>query len=176
MTKLVLPDQTVTLDNFAAIQGYLAQRGVSLTRWTATCELTESDSAEKVLLAYDHELTPFMEKNGFQSADVVNIHPQTENLPAIREKFLQEHTHSEDEVRFFVDGEGTFWFHFESGEVAGLTCVRGDFLSVPRGIRHWFDVAPKYFVKAIRIFSNKEGWVPQYTGSGVDTRYVSRNL
>ena len=99
------------------------------------------------------------------------MHPKTEHIEAIRQKFLKEHTHSEDEVRFFVDGEGKFWFNFDDGEVACLTCVKGDFLAVPKGYKHWFDLAPKYHVKAIRIFSNMEGWVANYTNSGVDEKY-----
>ena len=99
-----------------------------------------------------------------------------ENIHSLREKFLSEHTHSEDEVRFFVEGEGKFWFHLDSGEVLCLTCTAGDFLSVPSGIRHWFDLAPKYYVKAIRIFTSKEGWVAKYTDSGIDKSYNQLNF
>jgi 1,2-dihydroxy-3-keto-5-methylthiopentene dioxygenase len=174
MTRLTLPQKNESTEAFPLIQDYLNQRGVLLIRWNAAFTLDENDNERTILDAYQHELGPFMEKNGFQSADVVNIHPKTENLMAIREKFLCEHTHSEDEIRFFVDGEGTFWFHFENDEVAAVKCVKGDFLSVPKGYRHWFDLGPNYFVKAIRIFTSKEGWVPEYTKSGVDGQYVSR--
>ena len=112
-----------------------------------------------------------MNKNGYAVADVINVHPKTENLLAIREKFMKEHTHSEDEIRFFVDGLGKFWFHLDNEEILCVTCERGDFMSVPKNFRHWFDLAPGYFVKAIRIFSNMEGWVPNYTGSGIDQNY-----
>jgi 1,2-dihydroxy-3-keto-5-methylthiopentene dioxygenase len=56
-----------------------------------------------------------MQKHGFLSCDVINVYPEMENITALREKFLSEHTHSEDEVRFFVEGEGKFWFHLENG-------------------------------------------------------------
>ena len=171
MTALYLPHKKETLTDFSLIQNYLKNSGVALSRWQAAYPLKEDDSQEIILKAYEHELKPFMEKNGFKSADVINVHPKTENIEAIRQKFLKEHTHSEDEVRFFVDGEGLFWFHFNSGEVVRLTCVKGDFLSVPKGFKHWFDLAPKYFVKAIRIFSNTEGWVANYTNSKIDEKY-----
>lgn len=171
MSQLYIPSQNKTIDQFEEIQSYCQSRGIVFTRWQANQELHESDSQEKILSAYQHELTPYMEKNGFKSADVINVHAQTPNIEAIREKFLQEHTHSEDEVRFFVDGQGLFWFHFEDGEVIRLTCKKGDFLSVPAGQKHWFDLAPTYFVKAIRIFTNQEGWVANYTNSGVDQKY-----
>lgn len=171
-TSLFLPQTQREVTDFSEIRTYLMTQGVELDRWKAGFLLKESDDQATVLKAYEHELAPYMEKRGFQSADVINVHPQTPNLHELRQKFLKEHTHSEDEVRFFVDGSGIFWFHFDDGTVARLTCTKGDFLSVPKGFRHWFDLAPHYFVKAIRIFSNQEGWVAQYTGSGVDAKYV----
>lgn len=170
MTSLYLPNNKTTTEDFSEIKEYLRGHGVHFERWNASFDLSDDDTQETILKAYEHELKPFMQKNGFQSADVINVHPKTENIEAIRQKFLKEHTHSEDEVRFFVDGEGKFWFNFEN-DVACLTCVKGDFLAVPKGYKHWFDLAPKYHVKAIRIFSNMEGWVANYTNSGVDEKY-----
>lgn len=172
MTTLRLPDHNIEVTDFAAIQRYLDKNGIALTRWAANQALQDNSTSEEILQAYAHELKPYMEKNGFKSADVINVHPGTENLKALREKFLREHTHSEDEVRFFVEGSGQFWFHFDNGDVAAVTCVAGDFLAVPKGFKHWFDLAPGYRVKAIRIFSSPDGWVANYTGSRVEQNYV----
>ncbi|MDT8448056.1 MAG: cupin [bacterium] len=171
MTLLTFPDSGVRIDQFEAIQAALAERGVPLSRWEAAQPLQDDDDQATILAAYEHELKPFMSAGGYQSCDVINVHAETPNLETIREKFLSEHTHSEDEVRFFVDGQGEFWFHFEDGVVASLMCQRGDFLSVPKGTKHWFELAPAYHVKAIRIFTNPDGWVAQYTDSGTDLRY-----
>lgn len=171
MATLLIPDQNVEITNFSEIKNFLHHRGIFISQWSASIELSDDDGQDKILKAYEHELKPFMEARGFQSADVINVHPQTENLMNIRQKFLSEHTHSEDEVRFFVDGEGKFWFNFDDGLVACVVCKRGDFLSVPSGYKHWFDLAPKYHVKAIRIFTSKDGWVANYTHSGIDKNY-----
>lgn len=171
MATLFNPKTNETITDFKTIQNLLNNHGVMFTVWEATKPLHNDSTQEEILAAYSHELKPFMEKNGFKDADVINVHPKTENLMAIREKFMKEHTHSEDEIRFFVDGQGKFWFNLDNGEVLCLTCERGDFISVPKNYRHWFDLAPAYFVKAIRIFSNMEGWTPHYTGSNVDARY-----
>jgi 1,2-dihydroxy-3-keto-5-methylthiopentene dioxygenase len=114
-----------------------------------------------------------MEKNGYRTADVIRVTPTTPNLPAIREKFLREHTHSEDEVRFFVQGKGLFWFHRESpsDEVFAVHCTAGDLLAVPANTKHWFDLGPDPLVCAIRVFTDQAGWVPHYTGSGIEQRY-----
>lgn len=171
MTVLTFASNNKQVSNFEEIKAILSDQGILYERWSTEANLSIHDSQETVLKAYEHELKPFMDKNGFKSADVINVHPETPNIQEIRAKFLKEHTHSEDEVRFFVDGEGLFWFHFEDGEVVSLRLVKGDFISVPKGYKHWFDLAPNYFVKAIRVFSNMEGWVANYTGSGIDEKY-----
>ncbi|MFN6015358.1 MAG: cupin domain-containing protein, partial [Flavobacteriales bacterium] len=90
-----------------------------------------------------------------------------------RAKFLAEHTHSEDEIRFFVDGRGLFWFNLENEPVFNLLCEKGDLISVPEGTKHWFDAGESDpFVKAIRIFIDMSGWVPHYTGSALEKRFA----
>ncbi len=154
------------------IKKYMIERGIIFEQWEASQPLKDSDSQETILAAYEHELAPYMKKNGYVNADVINVHKDTPNIEAIRAKFLSEHTHAEDEVRFFVDGEGEFFFHLKDrNEVFSLLCQKGDFISVPKGYTHWFDLAPSYHVKAIRVFMTPEGWVANYTQSGVEKSY-----
>lgn len=171
MAKLFFPKTNETVTDFKQIKTYLNSHNILIEKWEANTKLSDDADQETILAAYSHELKPFMEKHGFQTADVINVTPATPNLTAIREKFMKEHRHSDDEIRFFVDGEGIFWFHLDNEEVVAVTCSAGDFMSVPKNFRHWFDLHPNYFVKAIRIFSNIEGWVPHYTDSGVDQKY-----
>jgi 1,2-dihydroxy-3-keto-5-methylthiopentene dioxygenase len=175
MTTLYLTHPQQTITDVEAITGFLAQRGVAFARWNASIDFEPDADEATILSAYHHELQPYMDANGFQSADVITIHPQTENVAALNAKFLKEHTHSEDEVRFFVSGQGDFWFHLEhpTDEVFGLTCTAGDFLSVPTEVKHWFDMGPadgetSPNVKVIRIFTSKDGWTPHYTHSGIE--------
>ena len=90
-------------------------------------------------------------------------HPDREPL---RRKFLEEHTHAEDEVRFFVEGCGLFVLHIGS-EVLSVLCERGDLMRVPAGTRHWFDMGSQPQFCAVRWFNNPEGWVAQYTGNSI---------
>ena len=171
MSELSIPDQGFKTSDINEIIQFLEKRGIEFARWTANQNLSIDATQEMVIKAYDHEVVPYMKKRGFLSADVINVHPKMDHLLDLRNKFLSEHVHSEDEVRFFVDGSGSFWFHFDDGVVASVLCTKGDFLSVPAGFKHWFDLAPNYFVKAIRIFTSKEGWVADYTNSGIDQKY-----
>lgn len=171
MASLYIAREEKIITDFKTIKNLLNCHGIMLEKWQATKPLSQDATQETILEAYAHELKPFMSQHGYVTADVINVHPQTENLMAIREKFMKEHTHSEDEIRFFVDGKGKFWFHLDNEDILCVTCEAGDFMSVPKNFRHWFDLAPDYFVKAIRIFSNQEGWTPNYTHSGIDASY-----
>ncbi len=172
MTILEIPDQDLRITDRAAIGAYLDARGVVFERWDASAPLDRGAGQDEVLAAYAHALGPYMARHGYQSADVIRVHPQTPELHAVRAKFLEEHTHAEDEVRFFVEGKGAFWFNLGGQEpVFCLVCEAGDLISVPAGTRHWFDMGAEPLVTAIRVFTNPEGWVARYTGSDVAARY-----
>jgi 1,2-dihydroxy-3-keto-5-methylthiopentene dioxygenase len=83
---------------------------------------------------------------------------------------LSEHIHTEDEVRFFVDGCGLFYLHI-GDKVYSVLCEKGDFLSVPANTKHWFDLGGEPNLAAIRFFNNEAGWVAQYTGSEIAKQF-----
>ena len=89
---------------------------------------------------------------------------------AARGKFLAEHTHDEDEVRFILAGRGIFFLHI-NGRVASVEVGPGDMLRVPRGTTHWFSLCEDRRIRAIRWFQDTTGWTPRYTDSGVDKSY-----
>jgi 1,2-dihydroxy-3-keto-5-methylthiopentene dioxygenase len=173
MATLRIPDKNVTLADPSAVLQFLDMRGIVHQRWSADRNLPPDATNERVLAAYDYLLKPFMEKCGYQTKDVIRVDEHTPNLEGIREKFIREHTHSEDEVRVFVEGQGFFWFHKEGqdDEVFALLCQQGDLISVPANTKHWFDLGESPKVRAIRLFTDQAGWVPHYTNSGIDQRY-----
>ena len=172
MAFITIPDQKREIHDTAEIKQFLNARDVLYEQWEAAVEFDDNADPDTILQAYTRKLKPYMDANGYQTADVINVKPTTPNLEALRMKFLSEHIHTEDEVRFFVDGEGMFWFNRgEDDDVFCVTCHAGDLLSVPANTKHWFDLGPKNTVKAIRVFIDQSGWVPHYTESGVDEKY-----
>jgi 1,2-dihydroxy-3-keto-5-methylthiopentene dioxygenase len=173
-----MPDKNMVLTDEQAIRLFLNEHGIFYQQWSTDVGLPSDATDTQVLAAYNLWLKPFMEKNGYQTADVVRVMPHTPNLPAIRDKFLREHTHSEDEIRFFVEGQGMFWFHKEriADEVFALFCKPGDLISVPANTKHWFDLGDSPKVCAIRIFTDQAGWVPRYTESGIEQQYLNVKL
>ncbi|MBM3165499.1 MAG: cupin domain-containing protein [Bacteroidetes bacterium] len=172
MAILSIPDEKNVITTPSEIGFFLARYGIFFDQWSCTVAFDDRASQEEILEAYAQDLRPFMEAGGYLTADVISINALTENYDAIRAKFLAEHTHSEDEIRFFVDGQGYFWFNLEGAPVFNVLCEKGDLISVPSGTKHWFDAgATNPFVKAIRIFIDQSGWIPEYTGSGIDQKY-----
>lgn len=173
MAILSIPEEKQQLDNPSDIRVYLNSRGIFFDQWTCSVEFEDSASQDTILEAYNRELAQFMKRGGYKTADVISINRLTENYDAIRAKFLAEHTHSEDEIRFFVDGKGLFWFHLEGEPIFNLLCEKGDLISVPAGTKHWFDAGESNpFVKAIRIFIDMSGWIPEYTHSKIEEKFA----
>ena len=154
----------------AAMARVLASAGVRYEQWQAVGALTEQPSQEEVLDVYRREIDRLIDEEGYQSVDVVSMTPEHPQKQAAREKFLEEHSHSEDEVRFFVDGQGLFSLHI--GErIYEVLCTKGDLISVPANTPHWFDMGPNPNFTAIRLFNNPEGWVANFTGSDIAQRF-----
>lgn len=144
--------------------------GVRFERWQSPVKLSPGDSAEAILAAYRPYLDGLMGETGAGSADVIKLTPDNPNADALRQKFLAEHTHTEDEVRFFVHGGGNFIMHV-GGKVWDARCEAGDLISVPANTRHWFDAGSAPFFTALRVFSDTSGWVAHYTGDAISERF-----
>ena len=108
MATLRIPDKNVTLRDPSAVWEFLNVRDIVHERWAVGRDLPSDATNEYVLAAYDYLLKPLMDKCGYRTADVVSVDGNTPNLAEIREKFLREHTHSEDGVRVFVESQGFF--------------------------------------------------------------------
>lgn len=165
------PEQALqTLTDGASIQSALAAKGVRFERWQASQPLSPTSGQEEILAAYDNEVTRLKNDNGFQTADVISLNPDHPDKAILRQKFLSEHTHSEDEVRFFVRGQGMFYMHLED-QVFVVGCEKDDLISVPAGTPHWFDMGDAPDFTCIRLFTNPDGWVAQYTEDHIADRF-----
>jgi 1,2-dihydroxy-3-keto-5-methylthiopentene dioxygenase len=154
----------------AAIADTLAGIGVRFERWDLPTTLTPQDSAEDILAAYRPHLDRLMGPGGAGTADVMKLNGAGEAYPAIRKKFIDEHTHTEDEVRFFVHGSGNFILHVD-GRVYDAHCTAGDLISVPTGVPHWFDAGEQPFFTVLRVFTDTSGWTPYYTGAPISALF-----
>ena len=156
-------------EDAATIADELAGIGVTFERWSLRALPASADSAA-ILAAYAPEIEALKTRAGYRSIDAVSVLPDHPDREAMRQKFLAEHTHAEDEVRFFVAGEALFTLH-AAGRVWNVTCGAGDLMSVPAGMPHWFDMGETPRFTAIRLFVNPDGWVAAFTGDAIHERF-----
>jgi len=164
-------DSQETIDNAQAVAEYLVTQGIVYENWDISKlqgELKDSyqvtpELQAAILDVFKPEIDALSEKHGYKSSDIVVLSQDTPNLEDLLVKFVAEHHHTEDEVRFIVDGEGIFTIKGpKDGVYFDVLLYPGDLISVPTGTRHWFTLTDLRKVKAIRIFESKDGWVAVY--------------
>lgn len=148
----------------------LGEVAVRFEQWQADQPIAPGASPEDVIAAYRSEIDTLMRSEGYQSVDVISLQNDHPERATLRQKFLSEHTHSEDEVRFFVAGAGQFTLHI-AGKVYDVLCEQGDLIGVPYGTPHWFDMSESPSFVAIRLFTSKDGWVATFTGADIAKRF-----
>jgi 1,2-dihydroxy-3-keto-5-methylthiopentene dioxygenase len=148
----------------------LGKVGVTFEQWQANEPVAPGDAPEKIMAAYRADIDRLVRERGFKTVDVVSIAPDNPQRDAMRSKFLDEHFHKEDEVRFFVAGSGLFTLHVGE-EVYEVKCEQGDLIAVPDSTKHWFDMGPEPSFVAIRFFTEPEGWVGHFTGTDIAQRF-----
>jgi 1,2-dihydroxy-3-keto-5-methylthiopentene dioxygenase len=148
----------------------LAKIDVAFEQWDAGQPVVPGDPHDVILDAYRADIDRLIEANGFRTVDVVSIAPDNPNREEMRRKFLDEHFHKEDEVRFFVAGSGLFTLH-AGGKVYEVLCESGDLIAVPDSMTHWFDMGPEPSFVAIRFFTEPDGWVGHFTGSDIAQKF-----
>lgn len=171
MAHIRIQDENREISDPQDIAEFLKPFGIQYERWEVAGRLTPQSTNEEILKVYAPEINRLKSQGGYVTADVINVNPDTPNLDAMLKKFSREHTHSEDEVRFIVEGRGIFHIRPEFAPVFGLELGQGDLINVPAGTKHWFDLCSDRRIRAIRLFLDPSGWTPTYTDSGVDAKY-----
>ena len=151
----------------AEVEALLAAHGLVYERWDIE-KLSRAEHPEGVRIE-DHILAVFADEidqlcrtRGYQTSDVIALHPEMEQLDALLAKFDKEHTHTEDEVRFTVAGRGIFAVRGVDGEMYDVEVHPGDLLAVPEGTQHYFTLCEERHIQCIRLFSDTTGWVAHY--------------
>lgn len=170
MTAIRLHPDNRLIDAPAEMVRFLDGEGLVYRNWDVSklrgglrdnYALTEAEKAE-ILATFEGELEKLKAEGGYVSADIVVLWEKTPDLETLLDKFSREHHHSEDEVRFVVDGHGIFTIRGRGGRYFEVTVGLGDLITVPAGTRHWFTLAEDRRIKCIRLFQDPAGWEAIY--------------
>ncbi|WP_338596476.1 cupin [Saccharopolyspora sp. SCSIO 74807] len=168
--------ETLRTEDAGEIADVLKQLGVRFNRWQLQ-DLPELPSSEQVLDAYRAEVDRVIDAEGYIKVDAISMKPEDtqewrDKARAAREKFLSEHTHDDDEDRFFARGAGVFYLHVE-GKVYAVLCEAGDLLSVPAYTTHWFDMGTSPDFVSIRFFHDDDGWIGEFLNTDTAEKFPS---
>ncbi len=171
MALLRIPEENRLLRTPEEVRDYLAPYGIHYEQWVVEGRVKADPTAEEILTAYAPEVEVLKQRGGYVTADVIDVTADIPNLQAMLDRFNKEHTHAEDEVRFIVRGHGIFHVHPKDGPVFAIEVEAGDLINVPAGTQHWFDLCADRNIRAIRLFREKAGWTPLYTGNNIATGF-----
>lgn len=162
--KMIVEQHTT----YESMKETLAKRGIGYERWIANKPLSINATSNEILNAYKTDINRIMKEHNFVKCDVLQVKPNDDNIKSKRKVFLDEHTHNEKEVRFFVDGAAQFYINNEiNNEVIGIEGTKGHLLVVPEKAKHWFDMGKSPFFRVIRFFATENGWQAKYTGNQI---------
>ena len=172
MSELIITPDTAPTEKLVVatdadrIADELSKIGVVFERWNAGVTLSDGADQAAILEAYKADIDRLNAMHGYQSVDVVRMKPDHPERAQMRAKFLSEHIHEDDEVRFFVEGQGAFYLRVD-GKVYRTVCAAGDLISVPKNTTHWFDAGERPLFGVIRMFTTPDGWVAKFTGDKI---------
>ncbi len=112
--------------------------------------------------AYQPALDELKAARGYVEQDIVELSPQTPELEALCEKFVGEHLHTDDEVRYVLQGEGIFDLRSKDDHWMRVTVEAGDLIVVPAHLHHRFLLTSRQEIRCVRLFKDRSGWVPHY--------------
>lgn len=111
---------------------------------------------------YQPALDALKTEAGYIEQDQVELLPDNPKLDEICAKFIDEHLHDDDEVRFVLEGAGVFDIRSSDDRWMRVTVEAGDLIVVPAGRYHRFFLTDAKHIRCVRLFKDASGWVPTY--------------
>ena len=165
------------ITDLSQIREQLSTLNVELDHWPIdktdrTSSLLSSDTLspeekEELLKDLDNRFEEQKKAYGYETRDLIVLHKDVPGLDDMLKIFDKAHTHSDDEVRYIIDGSGFFGFIYPDGNQVMLKVEAEEYIRVPANTEHWFVLDASRRIKAVRYFTSQEGWVANYTGTEI---------
>lgn len=111
---------------------------------------------------YEPALKQLCIDNSYVTRDEVALSPSMPNLQVLLDKFKGEHLHTEDEVRFVLEGAGVFDIRSAEDRWIRIQVDPGDLIVVPARLYHRFFLTEASQIRCVRLFQDATGWTPHY--------------
>tara|TARA_R110002049_G_scaffold7928_3_gene44503 strand:- start:1389 stop:1970 length:582 start_codon:yes stop_codon:yes gene_type:complete len=152
-------------EDASACTDHLAKVGVRVEQWPTIAHLSSAPILEEdAFKIYANEIKRVKSQYNYNHADLAMMRPNDAFAVSIRGRYLSEHTHEEDEVRFFLGGKVLIYLNIDE-RIHILECSSGDFVFIPAGVKHWMDIGPMPDFTMIRWFNSKKAFINNFTES-----------
>lgn len=111
--------------------------------------------------AADAAMQALRDARGYSYADFITLSP--EKLPNYEAKlkiFYTEHLHTDEEVRFCLEGSGYFDVRDAQDRWVRVSLGPGDLIVLPAGMFHRFTLDAGNYGKFMRLFVGEPVWTP----------------
>ncbi|MEM1414104.1 MAG: cupin domain-containing protein [Myxococcota bacterium] len=142
--------------------------GTPIAPDTLAAEGVTNDRLPLEAAAHQADLDTLKTERGYGTQDQVELRPDTPNLDGICAKFVDEHLHDEDEVRFVLEGEGLFDIRSTDDRWMRVKVTPGDLIVVPAKRYHRFELTEAKTIRCVRLFQDASGWVPHYRAAAAE--------
>nr|CAB3486696.1 unnamed protein product [Digitaria exilis] len=96
----------------------------------------------------DENLTIIRGQRGYMHMDIVTLTPEKmANYEAMIKRFFEEHLHTDEEVRYCLEGSGYFDVRDEEDRWIRVSVRKGGLIVVPAGIYHRFTLDTNNYIK-----------------------------
>jgi 1,2-dihydroxy-3-keto-5-methylthiopentene dioxygenase len=109
----------------------------------------------------DPRVEEIKQERGYNYSDVITCCP--DKLPGYETKiksFFEEHIHTDEEIRYCIDGSGYFDIRDEEDRWVRIELQAGDMIILPEGIMHRFTMDTNNYIQAMRLFMGEPVWTP----------------
>lgn len=169
MAEIFTPNTKEPISKPEEVRNFLKKMGIEYRYWDVEAggkpllDRTSLNDQEKeeLLQGFENRFEELKSEYSYKSRDMIVLNPEIPGLDGMLTKFDKWHYHTDDEVRYIIDGSGIFGFHIQ-GEKFEVKVSQNDFISVPANTNHWFKLDENKKIKAIRYFQDMSGWTPVY--------------
>lgn len=110
---------------------------------------------------HDAELQKIRQDRGYTYHDIVDVAPdRLPNYEAKLKVFYEEHIHTDEEIRFVLEGSGYFDVRDFDDRWIRIWVKKGDMIILPAGIYHRFTLDESNYAKVLRLFVGEPVWTP----------------
>ncbi|MGB8689532.1 MAG: cupin domain-containing protein [Microcoleus sp.] len=120
--------------------------------------LNEDEKEE--LLQYIDDYFIHLKEKGYLRRDLVVLHPDLPNLSNLLKEYGACHTHTDETIRYVIEGESSVGFLLSDGKQARLQLYPGESITIPTNVEHWFHPTVSPRLKLVRYFNKNDNGVP----------------